>query len=108
MLQFIPKEWQDWLRVFAFPFQAYPVVATLFYSIFAVVWRPFRPRFGMDSFDDFAVRLVFGFAVCFVVLLCIGLVGLVMKRRQSAYLNFGMAVFSAAMACFCMPNYVRA
>ena len=91
-----------------FPFHAFPFVVFVAYFIARFVWQPFRPRFGWDGFDDFAIPLAFSCAADFVLLLLVGIFQFIVGHRRSAYLSFGIAVFAAIVAVICIPNFVRA
>jgi hypothetical protein len=108
MFSLLPAQRQEWIKLLVFPFQVYPFIAISIYSMAAFMSRPYRRRFGLDSFDDFAVRIAFSCAAYFVLLLCLDFIQLLTRHHQRGHLNFGIAVFSAVVAAICMPNYVRA
>jgi len=109
MFHLIPRQRQERLQMITFPFRVYPFVAIVLYFVFRSVWQPYRStRSGLDSFDDFAFRLVQGFTICFVTLFCVALFEFATKRGRRGFLDCAIAVLSLAAAWFCIRTFVRA
>lgn len=88
MFQVLPKDKRRWLQVLIFPFQAYVVVA------FAVEQYYYgRGSYG-SHLADFGMLFYFGFVICFLVLLCVGIVQMFIGRRFRGFLNIGLAALA--------------
>ena len=108
MFTLFPGKRQDWRKLLIFPLHAFPFVVFVTYFISRVVWQPFRPRFGRDIFDDFAMILTFSCTADLILLLLVGIVQFCAGTRRSAWLSFRIGVFAAIVAAICIPNFVRA
>lgn len=98
MFQIFPKDKPGWLRALILPFQAYVVAAF-------VVKKYYLGHYG-GYLEDFGGWYLFGFLVCFPVLLCVGIVQMCTRRRFRGLLNIGFG--SLAGWLICSINYVRA
>lgn len=96
MFRLLPVGRRGWLRAVLFPFQAYGVIAFVVLQYFASNW-PRHTRWGMT---DLKLHAISGYAICFVVLLLVGLAQLFTGHRCSGCLNLGLAAFTALL---CIP-----
>ena len=83
MFTLFPRQRQDWRKLLVFLLHAFPFVVFVAYFVARVVWQSFRPRFGWDIFDNFAIPLAFSCAADFILLLVVGIVQLVVGHRRS-------------------------
>jgi len=91
MFRLFPKYRQDWLQVFAFPFQAYVILAPVSYYYLLHIW-PHRGEVG--TLNNFAGELSFGYLICFLVLLAFGLSRKAAGHRLSAYVSLFLSALS--------------
>jgi hypothetical protein len=105
MFRFIPREQGEWLRVLLFPFQAYVVVAFLVEQYFI---RSLPSGGGYrGSLAEFKVWVIAGYAICFLVLLGVGIVQIFTNHRLRGFLNVGLAALGALLG-LSMMNFVYA
>jgi hypothetical protein len=101
MFRLFPKDWQDWLRVFVFPFQAYVILAPASYCYLLSIWPH---RGGVRPLNDFGHQLSHGFFLCLIVLAAVGFHQKTLGHRISAYVNLGLAALSLLFICLA-PNW---
>jgi hypothetical protein len=104
MFHLFPRARQEWLRVLLFPFQAYVVVA-YFVEQYFIHSLPGNGGYR-GSLDEFAICVVAGYAVCFLVLLCVGISQMVAGHRLRGFLNVGLAVLGCLLGLW-MMNFVH-
>ncbi len=103
MFQFFPKQRQDWMRVFEFPFQAFVVLSPISYWHFMRLYgyyanNVFGPR--LHSFDCIAAGkqlgalTAAGYLVCFLALLGFGFYHRAAQQQTRAYVSFFLAALS--------------
>jgi len=93
MFRAFPKSRREWLQVLLFPFQAYVVVA-YFVEQYFVRLLPGKYRGSLMSFKHWVIS---GYSVCFIVLLCVGIIQLSTGRRARGFLNIGLAILGALL-----------
>ena len=99
MFRLFPKERQDWLRAFLFPFQAFVILAPASYCYLLHIWPH---RGGVEPLNHFGHQLLFGFAICFLVLLGVG----VYQRGVSRYVNLCLAALTA-LEMYLTPDFIQ-
>jgi hypothetical protein len=103
MFQFFPKQRQDWMQAFEFPFQAFVVLAPISYWHFMRLYgyyanNVFGPRHY--SFDCIAAGqhlralTAAGYLLCFLALMGFGFYHRAAKHRTRAYVSFFLAALS--------------
>ncbi len=103
MFQFFPKQRQDWMRVFEFPFRAFVVLAPISYWHFMRLYghyanNVFGPR--QYYFDCIGAgkhlthQTVAGYLICFFVLAGFGLYHIAARHRASAFMDVLFAALS--------------
>ena len=103
MFRAFPKSRSEWLQVLLFPFQAYVVVAYLVEQYFV---RSLPGNGGYrGSLTSFKLWVISGYSVCFIVLLCVGIIQLSTGRRARGFLNIGLAILGALLV-LSMMNFV--
>ena len=108
MSQFVQKDRpSDW-QLLLFPFEVYPIVAFLFYSVFACVWRHYRHGYDVDGFNNVAGCIDIGCILCFGVLLTVALFQLLLKEYRSALRSIGFGVLNIIVCMLCLPIFVKA
>jgi DMSO/TMAO reductase YedYZ heme-binding membrane subunit len=103
MFRLFPKDWQDWLRAFVFPFQTYVILAPASYCYVLSIWTRHG---GVRPLDDFGHQLSIGFFLCLIVLAAAGFQQKTSGHRISAYVNLGLAVLSLLFICL-TPNWIQ-
>jgi len=98
MFRLFPREWQDWLRIFVFPFQAYVFLAPASYCYVLHIW----PRGNVGPLNHFGHQLLFGYAICFFVLLGVG----IYQRGVSRYVHLCFAAL-AALEMYLTPDFIQ-
>jgi len=103
MFRPIPKSRAEWRQVLFFPFQAYVVVAYLVEQYFINS----LPGYGgyRGALSEFKGWVIFGYAICFVVLLCAGIIQSLRGYRLRAAVNFGLAMLGMLFG-LSMMNFV--
>jgi hypothetical protein len=103
MFHAFPKSRSEWLRVLLFPFQAYVVVAYFVEQCFV---RSLPGNGGYRaSLTSFKLWVISGYSVCFIVLLCVGIIQLSTGRRVRGVVNIGLAILGALLG-LSMMNFV--
>ena len=103
MFNAFPKHRDDWLKLLLFPFQAFAVTAHLM-SYYLVFHWPHRGFIGpLNHFYD---QIAPGYALCFLVLLIVGIRQMVAGRRMSAIANILLAAWCAFS--FATPGWIQA
>jgi hypothetical protein len=104
MFRLFPKEWEDWARaLFLFPFQAYTILAPAGYCYVSSIWPH---RGGVTPLNNFGQELSVGFAICFFVLVPVGLRQRALENHFSAYVNLGLAILDGFFI-FLTPNFIQ-
>jgi len=103
MFRAIPKSHAEWRPVLLFPFQAYVVVAYLVEQYFINS----LPGYGgyRGALSEFKVWVIFGYAICFVILLCAGIVQLLRGHLLGGAMNLGLALLGILLG-LSMMNFV--
>jgi hypothetical protein len=100
MFRPFPRGRQGWLRVLLFPFQAYVLIA-IFVERYFMNSLPGNGGYR-GSLAEFKLTVVAGYAVSFLVLLCVGVGHFLTGRVRSACLNLGLAALAALLGCSMM------
>jgi len=103
MFRAFPKSRDEWWRVLLFPFQAYIVVAYIVEQYFITS----LPGYGgyRGALTDFKAWVIFGYAICFVVLLCTGAIQFLRGHRLRGAVNVGLALLGVLIG-LSMANFV--
>jgi hypothetical protein len=94
MFQLFPKRKREWLRVLLFPFQAFVVVGYFVHHYFFSS-LPYGYRGELSNLN---VDMLFGYAVCFLVLLVVGIAQIAKGHRMLGIFNMGLAALAAKFA----------
>jgi hypothetical protein len=103
MFHFFPRGQQDWLRVLAFPFQAFVILAPVTYFYLLHIW-PHRGE--VSHLNHFADQLAPGYLFCFIVLLAVGFRQKSAGYRVDSYFSFCLAVLSILLV-FITPHWAQ-
>jgi len=105
------------LRVLAFPFQAFVILAPIVFWYFMRLYggcldsngsHPIYARFDyMHAMKDLANQILIGYLFCFVALLAFGLYQRAVGHRVSAKVDFVLAALSIILM-FVTPNLIPA
>jgi hypothetical protein len=103
MFRAFPKSRSDWQQILLFPFQAYVVVAYVVEQYFITS----LPGYGgyRGALSEFKSWVIFGYAICFVVLLCTCTIQFLHAHVKRGALNVGLAVL-AVLFVLSMMNFV--
>jgi energy-coupling factor transporter transmembrane protein EcfT len=117
MFHLFPKGRQDWLRVLAFPFQAFVILAPIVFWYFMGRYsgcldsngsHPVYARFDYGhAMTGLADQILVGCLVCFFVLLAFGFYQRAIGHRVSARVDFVLAALSIILI-FVIPNMIPA
>jgi hypothetical protein len=103
MFQCFPKQRQDWMREFEFPFQAFVVLAPISYWLFMRLYgyyandvsRPCLYSFDyMGAGQHLSTLTAAGYLLCFLALMGFGFYHRAAKRRTRSYVS----LFTAALS----------
>jgi hypothetical protein len=103
MFRLIPKGQQDWLRVLAFPFQAFVILAPIAYWYFMGQYGHYAnnvlgPRYNSFNYIEagkhLSIQMGVGYVICFLALMIFGFYHKAAGHRMSAYASFFFAALS--------------
>ena len=103
MFRAFPKSRGEWWRALIFPFQAYFVVAYIVEQYFVTS----LPAYGgyRGALSEFKCCVIFGYAICFVVLLSTGTIQLLRGHWLCGAVNLGLALFGMLLG-LSMTNFI--
>jgi hypothetical protein len=102
MFRLFPKGQQDWLRVLAFPFQAFVILAPIAYWYFMGqfghyannVWPRYYSFDYIGAGKHLSTQIGVGYVICFLASVIFGFYHKAAGHRVSAYASFFFAALS--------------
>jgi hypothetical protein len=101
----IPHTRQEWLRFLLFPFKAFVVVSPVVLLVWfaALEHRGLAVNVVIGAQAEAAFPVALGLIGCVAVFLVVGLIQLVLRRRNAALMSFGFAVAAFLVLSWVLP-----
>src|SRR6266545_2617211 len=89
VMNVIPRMRQEWFRFLLFPFKAFVVTAPIVLFVWLAVTKGHRVR---GARAEAALPVALGLILCIAIFLLVGLIQLIVRRRDAARTSFSFAL----------------